>query len=154
MDIGLILLTVCGLALVCVGTFLVVAFIVARTTGVRLWSAFSGIGGIFGVLSAGEDDNEPELVTRSTTRRERRSRGDFRARAQSLDFDSAVARQVENPSPPSPTAQSTDFSPRTPRTRFSTTLPDSQPLRHHDEDNEDEIFGGFLDEDGDGTIDF
>lgn len=153
MDIGLILVTVCGLSLVCVGTFVVVAFIVVRTTGVRLWDAFSGIGGVFGVLNSGEDD-EPELANRSAARRDRRSRADLRARAQALDFDSAVARHSEEPA--SPTALSADTPPRQPGTRLPTERPlgGASQRRRRAEGDEDEIFGGFLDDDGDGSIDF
>lgn len=153
MDIGLILVTVCGLSLVCVGTFLVVAFIVVRTTGVRLWDAFSGIGGVFGVLNSGEDD-EPELTSYSAARRGRRSRADLRARTQALDFDSAVARHSEEPS--SPMAQSAGTPPPQPGTRLPTERPlgGASQRRRRAEDDEDEIFGGFLDDDGDGRVDF
>lgn len=156
MDIGLILVAVCGLSLVCVGTFAVVAFIVVRTTGVRLWDAFSGIGGIFGVLSAGEDD-EPELsaYSDSAEQRGRHSRQSLRARAQELDFDAAIARHIGEDTPPA-AAQSSAAAPREPGTRLPTYRPTSnRRLRtQQDEDNEDEIFGGFLDDDGDGTVDF
>jgi hypothetical protein len=154
MDAGLILVAVCGLSLVCVGTFVVVAIIGVRTTGVRLWDAFNGIGGIFGVLSTGEDD-EPEATAHSADRRGRRSRQDLRARAQELDFGSAVARHTGESTPPA-AAQSTGTAPREPGTRLPTYQPTgSQRLRgHREEEDEDEIFGGFLDDDGDGTVDF
>lgn len=154
MDIGLILVTVCGLSLVCLGTFAVVAFIVVRTTGVRLWDAFGGIGAIFGAISAGED-GEPE----TTARRARRSRPDLRARAEALDFDSAVARHSSENTPPA-AAQSAAPRPLAdpatpPETRSLTQSPfGSSRRRQRTNEDEDEIFGGLLDEDGDGSIDF
>lgn len=151
MDIGPILVSVCGLSLVCLGTLAVIAFIVMRTTGVKLWQAFGGLGGVFGVISSGEDDSND---VPSPRRSGRRSRTDLRARAQSLDFDAAVSRHSENPSAPSAQAAAAPAE-REPGTPFSTQRPEHRRRRtRRDEDTEDEVFDSFADGDGDGGIDF
>ncbi|HEX2906106.1 MAG TPA: hypothetical protein VHO69_04555 [Phototrophicaceae bacterium] len=94
-DIAPVLVAICGLLFVAFGLFLVIAFVVVKTTGKTLFNAFGDIGGIFAALGAGGGDDDTDT---SVPRTGSRSRRVLRARAEALDFDSAVSRQSTTPS--------------------------------------------------------
>jgi hypothetical protein len=87
-----------------------------------------------------------------------RQRRDLRSQVQGLDFDSAVARHRGEPVPPTqpietpaqglPPAEPPQVGPNTP------SLRQRQRRKKDSDDNLDEVFGGMLDGDGDGDIDF
>lgn len=101
-DIGPVLISICGLLCVGAGLLAVIIFLVLKATGRTLLGAFDEIGGVAAALGIGEAADAGDEVTAPTTRRGRRS---LRARAESLDFDSAVARQsAQPPTAPRPPA--------------------------------------------------
>lgn len=124
----------CGLGIVCSGLLLVAVVVAIRLGGRGLlpllsmvWSRFSNSG-------------QPEITL------PQRRRVNLRQRAQSVDFDSALAAASQQPQTPPPAAPS----------RVTPTSPSFEPWA--DENgrqprNEDEIFGGMLDVDGDGEPD-
>lgn len=90
-DIGPVLISVCGLLCVAGGLLAVIAFLVLKATGRTLLGAFDEIGGVAAALGVGEASGDVDTDIPSANRRG--FRRDLRARAESLDFDSAVARQ-------------------------------------------------------------
>ncbi|NWG16238.1 MAG: hypothetical protein HXY41_06340 [Chloroflexi bacterium] len=142
-DISPVLIAICGLLFVGFGLLAVIAFLVVKTTGKTLLEAFGDIGGVFAALGGGTDDEVDSSLPRRAPRRAR----DLRARARSLDFDSAVARQADRPSgqsaPPRPASGSLneDDLPSLRSYRPSTGR------RHRDSSDEDpDIFAAFMDE--------
>ncbi len=131
---------VCGLGIVCSGLLLVVVVLVIRFTG-------RGLLPILTMLLNRRAERKPVDVPIP------RRRVDLRARAQSADFDSALAAaSVNDPTTPAPPAAPLSAMPPT------TTLPLAAPDRpwlngRRRPRNEDEIFGGLLDSDGDGEVD-
>lgn len=184
-----VIIAACGLATVCVGIFLVGAFLVVRFLGADLFSFIRGIPG----LAKEERGN----VNIEAVKNQARDRSGLKARAQSLDFDAAVA-QYDNPQGPAqggtfgaqsaPSGRPRTTSPSAPSGTESgwttaggssvdeNTSSDDNPfgdvprrsLRGSDRTssndprlkkrrrsgNDDEIFGGMLDDDGDGSVDF
>jgi len=128
---------VCGLGIVCSGLLLVVVVLVIRFTG-------RGLLPILTMLLNRLAEGKPVDVPIP-----RRRRVDLRARAQSADFDSALAAaSVNDPTAPPPA---------TPLSAMPSTspLPPAAPDRpwlngRRRSRNEDAIFGGLLDSDGDG----
>jgi hypothetical protein len=196
-----VIIAACGLATVCVGIFLVGSFLVVRFLGADLFSFIRGLPG----LAKEERGN----VNVEAAQRQARDRGDLRARAQSLDFDAAVAqydpqnsqqggtfgaqsaprnapptsaplssgsRRPSAPSSPSGTASGwttaggnslddntgsgSEDNPfgDVPRRRLRgdsrTSANDPRLKKRRRSGNDDEIFGGMLDDDGDGSVDF
>lgn len=139
---ALLLALACGGALAC-GAVLVI--------GAAL------IGGGLGALNIFNRGSRPSAARSLRTR----ETPDLRAAAQNLDFEEAVARySAENPAPPSinptmPTAQGApppvDLGPLPPVGPRHDTRRRSTSAR---EWGDDEVFGGMLDEDGDGDPDF
>lgn len=166
MDILPVVLAVCAIGLVGIGLVVVVGFTVLRRWAPQLMGL---LGGAESILGNQEPTNLPKPG--ESTRR----RTNLRDKAASLDFDSALARHQQTPIPPSTSVQvqraTPASAPRVEQNPFSngtrpgqpfgqaTTSPfgdDSiPPLRRKRRDrNQDEIFGGKLDEDGDGDLDF
>jgi hypothetical protein len=86
-----------------------------------------------------------------------RHRRDLRAQAQELDFDSAVARHRGEPVPPTQPVQApAQALPPVETPQVSPNAPSLRQRRRKkaDDDSLDEVFGGLLDADGDGDIDF
>lgn len=135
----LVFIAGCGLALVVVGLIAAVAIWIFRRSGVDLFDTLGAAGEIFG----GDDDNEP-VSARGESRRGASRKANLRAQAESLDFDAAVSRYTasSDSAPPGSAARHDEQSPIRRRRRSDRGRTD------------DEIFGGMLDEDGDGTIDF
>ena len=150
----LLILGLCGAALVlmAIGAFLF--FWVTRSLN-RFF-----IVGLVRRLIGGVDeytDKDDETVGGFVAQRARR---DLRSQAQSLDFDSAVARHRGEPVPPTDPADAS-AQPFPAQTTTPTTNDNTPSLRSRrnrrkqpNDDNLDEVFGGMLDTDGDGDIDF
>lgn len=147
----LLILGLCGAALVfmAIGAFLF--FWITRSLN-RFF-----IVGLVRRLIGGVDeytDKDDETVGGYVPQRARR---DLRAQAQSLDFDAAVARHRGQPVPPTqPTDAPAQSAQNTPPTTDVDTpsLRSRRQRRRERDDNLDEVFGGLLDVDGDGDLDF
>ncbi|MDX2136601.1 MAG: hypothetical protein SF123_00775 [Chloroflexota bacterium] len=149
MDNTALLIGVAGFAMICAGLLFVALLIVLRITGRTAWS-FLGVllrGGM------GEDpDSQPTYVPQQ--------RQSLKTIAESVDFDTAVARnlveQEEFNQPGTGNTQSDDtFSPPAmPALNRAQSLRPANPRRRNSPDyDNDEIFGGLLDTDGDGSPD-
>ncbi len=133
----LIILAVCGLGIVCIG-LIVLGFI-----GLRLGGGVLDFFSIFSNASKVEDD---EVVHVSR-------RPNLRKIANANDFDSAVAKNVIKQDQNIPTLRTRrPSSARLNAARRSAPNTDRR-RRRNDDYSEDEIFGGILDEDGDGSVD-
>jgi len=150
-DNTLIILGLCGVALVCAVIGALIFHWITRSIG-RFF-----VIGLVRRLIGGVDDytNDDETVRPYTAQHAHR---DLRAEAQSLDFDSAVARYRGEPV--SPTNPSDASAQSLPPANSQPTLGPTPPLRsrrqrrrNEHEDSLDEVFGGMLDADGDGDID-
>lgn len=132
----------CGLGIVCGGLLLIGLLVVIRLTGRGLLPLLSIL------LSRRAESRSVDLPPLP------RRRVDLRARAQSVDFDSALAAAQAQDSATSPPTPPLNGTPQ------ASPLPPSAPSRpwlngrHRRPRNEDEIFGGMLDSDGDGDVDF
>jgi hypothetical protein len=144
-DLSGLIVPLCSLSIVCGGLLVIGVFLAIRFLGLQL----PGILGSFNDLAA--DEKSDSLAFRAQASRRRRP--DLRQKAQSLDFDAAVNRQrdYDSPIPPRPADTDSTFGAQgSNRSRRS----DSLRRRRKSEHDEDEIFGGMLDEDGDGSVDF
>jgi hypothetical protein len=142
-DIAPVLIAICGLLFVGLGLLAVIAFVVIKTTGKTLLDAFGSIGGVFAALGGGTEDDVETGLPRRAPRRPR----DLRARAESLDFDSAIARQADRPSgqstPPRPAPGTPDDDDLPSRPSFRS----SAGRRRRDSSDEDpDIFAALMDE--------
>ncbi len=148
-NVGNILLTVCGLSVLCIGTLAVVAFVTGR-------SIFSGVMGMARSSLGGEESEYNERPKRG-----RRSGGsprrDIRGKAQSLDFDDAVSRHRKGEASGAKPKSKYDLEPPRPHRRGSALgESDSPPLRRGSglrrsrdrERDPDEIYDYFDDEEG------
>ena len=183
-----VIIAACGLATICVGVFVIGAFFVLRFLGADLFSFIRGLPG----LAREERGN----VNVEAVKNQARDRSGLKARAQSLDFDAAVA-QYDNPqgspqsgtfgaqsappsaplssgrprtsSPSSPSGTSSGWTtaggrsaddnpfgdvPRRSLRGTDRTSSNDPRLKKRRSGNDDEIFGGMLDDDGDGSVDF
>lgn len=153
-DNTLIILGLCGVALVlmAIGAFLF--FWITRSLN-RFF-----IVGLVRRLIGGVDeytDKNDETVGGYVQQRARR---DLRSQAQALDFDSAVARHRGEPVPPTNPADAsaqafpTQNTTPTPNANEPSLRSRSKRRRQPNDDRVDEVFGGMLDTDGDGDVDF
>jgi hypothetical protein len=146
-DNSSLLIAVAGFAVVCAGTLFIALLLVLRVTGRSAWT-FLGLLVRRGGSDADED--EPSYVPRP--------RQNLRELAKSIDFDTAVARNVveqEEFGAPAAPPGAQDFKPiDSPGLERALRKGDRNPppRRQNDYDN-DEIFGGMLDFDGDGSPD-
>ncbi len=133
----------CGLGIVCGGSLLVLSFVLLRFTGRGL---LSFILVTLGNRMGGSGEQRPARIPRR--------RVDLRAKARSADFDAALAAEAQKQTTPMPPADPTALTappvqrPSAPATHAP--LSANRPRRSDD----DEIFGGMLDVDGDGDPDF
>ena len=99
MDIGGVLLAICGFSVVCLGLLALAAVVIARFTGRNFVAPFLR-----------QDDYEEEILRPTPGRRSVKGRSSLRATRSSLDFDEAIERhrqgEGEKPKfdsqPPSP----------------------------------------------------
>lgn len=128
----------CGLGIVCGGLLVIGLVVFIRLTGRGLLPLLS----IF--LNRRAESQSVDLPL------PRRRRVDLRARARAVDFDSALsaaqAQDTPPAAPPVPSAQTAPLPPAAPDRPWL----NGRRLRSR---NEDEIFGGMLDVDGDGDPD-
>lgn len=137
LDNPLIILAVCGLGIVCIG-LIVLGFI-----GLRLGGGILDFFSIFSNASRVEDDESVNVSRRPN----------LRNIANANDFDAAVAKNVIKQDQNIPTLRGNrPSSARLDAARRSTLNPEHR-RRQNDDYSEDEIFGGILDEDGDGSVD-
>lgn len=144
-DTLMLLLSVCAVLLVVGGLVIVGGYLIIRfVAGGRVFEAL-GLGGLSEMLGG----ERGEQVASSSPPARRRPT----LNAPDLDFDAAVARhaaddasprRVDPKQPDFPQTSSSDFDPPPARSR----------RRRRRDSNEDELFGGLLDEDGDGDVDF
>lgn len=147
-DNSALLIAVAGFAVVCAGTLFVVLLIVLRVTGRSAWSFLSLLirGG-----SGDPKEDEPGYVPRP--------RPNLRQIADSVDFESAVTKNVveqqefgaSTSSLPIPDRASSSDTPRL--RRVERLGEDKAPPRRQQGYDQDEVFGGMLDFDGDGDPD-
>jgi hypothetical protein len=160
-DNSLLVISVCGLAVVCVGLLAIVGFLVLRFTGHTV-REFLGGGNVSGVVDSlsGADDREDSLSRRRRAAR-RPSTSDLRSRAESLDFNAAVQRHRTGESGPSAQGAprpNVPLPPRQPASPFEGQPAEDTSSRRRrrrstrDDEEIDDMLGGFLD-DGDGDLD-
>jgi hypothetical protein len=147
-DISPVLLAVCGVLMVAVGLIIVGGLLMYR---LLRFNIFGMAMGYFMKHQGDELESDPQIapVQRSHN---------LRAKAEALDFDAALARHNKD-------AQTSPVT----EAKAQTSLPDAfegfkpsdytsrtngASKKRRRDGNEDEIFGGMLDEDGDGDIDF
>jgi hypothetical protein len=145
-EISPVLLAVCGFLIVALGLIIVGGLLMYRFLRFNI---FSMAMGYFMRHQGDEVEADPQIVPVQRSH-------NLRAKAEALDFDAAVARHSKDTqtSPVSkPKATSADaFEGFKPADYTSRTNGTSKRRRR--DGNEDEIFGGMLDEDGDGDVDF
>ncbi len=163
-DLGNLLLALCGFGVVCCGSVALALFLLARVTGQAILLPVMAI--FEGVLGGGrKDGDQDEIEYRPTPGR--RPRRDFQTRKQrslEQDFDAAVAqykgssgkRKRGEPLPPTPESQPGDgFDPINPPDLRGPSIPSDRDTRRGSRDaDDDEAFGGFMDDEGDGFPDF
>lgn len=139
-DLSPVIIALCGLSIICVGLFVIGATLLARFAGINVIAPLLGM--VLGHDTEGDEAASQEApLPRPTSSPSR----DLRAKARSLDFDSAVARHQQEGGPAS--AQSADR-PRKPLGRSSRrALGDEEASssgslhrRRRDEESEYEIF--------------
>ncbi len=152
MDPLLVLFSVCGISVVCVGVIGVLAVLLLRFTGRNLFQGVGGLEGVVGALAGVGDDSEDDDYAR--LQRKSPQRRDLRAEAQSLDFQSTVDKYragqsgAQTAPPPRPAAPATNPFPEPP------SLDDrrgTRRRRNEPGEDEDGLMGSFLD-DGDGPL--
>jgi hypothetical protein len=156
MDPLLVLFSVCGISVVCLGLIGVLAVLLLRFTGRNLFQGVGGLEGVVGALAGVGDDSGDDDYER--LQRKSPQRRDLRAEAQSLDFQSTVEKYRTG----QPGAQSARPAKPAPRPPVPSTNPfDSPPSltdrrttqrrRNQTGEDEDGLMGSFLD-DGDGPL--
>lgn len=153
-----------GLAIVCVVVLLVAGGSLVSFFRLNFLSGLATA--LSGFLGRGNDELIDDELLEAPARPPRNR---IREIAQSTDFDEALARHQATPNAPNPLGPPSGQTP--PQSPFANTGPqDPFPAQPDDSPfpplegrtrrptrrgrNEDEIFGGYLDEDGDGEIDF
>lgn len=152
-NVGL-LIGIAGFAVVCAGLLFVALLIILRVTGRSAMSFFS----LF-IRGAVADKGEDEISYIP------RPQPNLRQIADSVDFDAAVAKHVveqrefgESAAPPpgtDPEAHDSWQDLNTPSLERAQRMSKQRGIRRRPEDyDNDEVFGGLLDNDGDGKVDY
>ena len=151
----ILLVIVCAAVVLLGGVLALGAFGFLRAWAPKLLEIMGGAGAVF------RSESHYDPLTELSQRR----RPNLREKAKSLDFDAALAEHRHDPNhptafnaPPS-TPESAAYQPPVGNPFESETAPFDEPIaprlrRKRRDRNQDEIFGGMLDEDGDGDIDF
>jgi hypothetical protein len=152
-DPALALIAICGFSVICIGLLVIVGFLVLRFTGRTVGDLLGG-GGLTGAINSlsgvGDPDEDGPLIERR--RRRQPTKGNLRAQAQSLDFDSAVAKYKSQP-PQSGFVNNNPFPPSQPTFEDSTDLSSTRAQdrkrrrRLKDAEEGDELFEPFMDDD-------
>jgi hypothetical protein len=144
-------IAVAGLGVVCAGTALILLFLLIRMTGSNLFSFFGVL--IRGVVTQEREDKKPTQLPQR--------RIDLRATAQQVDFETAVmAQQVEAGQQPNVVVPDADsgLPPSVFDSPGSIDAQDVNPVNPRTSRlprySGDEVFGGMLDNDGDGRVDY
>lgn len=164
-------LPICGLGIICLGVVAVGAFLFLRSTGLNFGSI---IDVVTGGGSSDNDDDDEVLVPR-------RKKTNLRARADALDFDASVQKYTSSASsasgkpnlaarykatgldaaPPPPNQPLAPLGGASSSPRLGNferdNSSDEQSLRRglrRRDRSDDEVFGGMLDDEGDGIIDY
>lgn len=139
----LIIVAACGLSLVCVGVLVIIFMTIGRMGG-----GVMGFLSIFG-RGADKDEDDPAYVLRP--------RPNLRRIVNTQDFDTAIAKNIVQNENGSPFSTPPSVPSVTPRSRLDaarrSTLRRTPNRRPSDNYSDDEIFGGILDDDGDGSVD-
>jgi hypothetical protein len=153
-DPALALVAICGFSVVCIGLIVIVGLLVLRFTG-RTLGGFLGEGGITGALNSLSGANDPDDDDPISNRRRRSPTTNLRAKAQSLDFDAAVARYKDQPMRPSSPVTNSPFPPVQPTADDSTETDVTNARdrkrrkRIQDAEEGDDLFEPFMgDDDG------
>jgi hypothetical protein len=147
-DNSALLIAVAGFAVVCAGTLFVALLVILRVTGRSAWSFLSllirrGDGDV--------DENEPAYIPPP--------RADLRQIANAIDFETAVTKNIVEQREfgadlPSGNLGDRPSAADSPRLRRAQQSGDDNLPRHRQQGyDQDEVFGGMLDFDGDGTPD-
>jgi hypothetical protein len=152
-DNTLVILGACGVAMVLMAIGAVFFWWVTKSL-----NRFFIVGLVRRLIGGVDEYTDKNDETVGSGYVQQRARRDLRSQAQSLDFDSAVARHRGEPVSPTNPAdasaqafpnQNTAPTPNEPSLRSRTNR-----QRKRDDDSLDEVFGGMMDTDGDGDIDF
>lgn len=146
-----LLIAIAGFAVVCAGTLFVLLLIILRVTGRSAWTFFSFLLQR-GSQPAVEDESNPLPPPRR----------DLREIAAQVDFETAVTRNVveqdqlgANAAPLPGTSAPLQSPPPMPNLDRAKRLgTDNLPRRRNQGYDQDEVFGGLLDDDGDGSPDY
>jgi hypothetical protein len=129
-----ILIAIAGFGLVCAGTLFILLLIILRVTGRSAWTFFS----LLIRRGAEEDPSDTPTVAPRVSR----------------NLSEVAAQIVERDAPPA-TLTAHSPTPTTPRLDASQQALDrSLPPRRRQDYDQDEVFGGLLDNDGDGSPDY
>ena len=152
MDIAPVLIAVCGLSVICIGLIVIVGFIIIRFTGgnilLPLVSGFLNRDDLIDDITGEDEVDKPKRAPARASGR--RSPSGLRSKADSLDFDSAVAKYQKGGKarPGTPPLQ-----PPSPPSRFSGGLSDddqeSGKLRRRGRSSEDRE---IIEDDDDGGL--
>jgi hypothetical protein len=154
MDPLLVLISVCGVSVVCVGLVGVLAVLLLRFTGRNLFAGVGGLEGMVGSLAGVGDvdgDDQYDRLQRKTPQRR-----DLRADAQSLDFQSTVEK-YRGGQPAASAAPRPAQRPGSPASNPFEAPPavddrlGNRRRRRDQGEDEDGLMGSFLD-DGDGPL--
>lgn len=149
-----VLIAIAGFAVVCAGLLFVLLLIVLRVTG---RSAMSFLGLFIRNATSDKGEDEVSYIPRRQP--------NLRQIAESVDFDAAVAKNVvEQEEFGASTAPPPGDNPKdhdswqdlnTPSLERARRLGNQQGIRRRPQDyDNDEVFGGLLDNDGDGKVDY
>ena len=150
-DNSTLLIAIAGFAVVCAGTLFILLLIILRVTGRSAWTFFSLL------LRRGSDTNIEDQTSPIPP-----PRPNLREIASQIDFETAVTRNVveqdqfgTNAAPPPGTSAPLQSPPPMPNLDRAKRLgTDNLPRRRNQGYDQDEVFGGLLDDDGDGSPDY
>jgi hypothetical protein len=149
-DVSPVLLAVCGFLIVALGLIIVGGLLMYRFLR---FNVFSMAMGYFMRHQGDELESDPQITPIQRSH-------NLRAKAEALDFDAALARHSKEAQvSPAPETQpkagvANPFEGFKPSDSTSNANGAKRRKRRDSNEKEDEIFGGMLDEDGDGDIDF